>query len=289
MVTVYCALYPEAQELIGAFQLKKETAQKHFQVFSGKEAGIRVVITGAGAVAAAAAVAELSTCYPPEKQDILFNFGSCASGEGDAVGELFLCNKITEMSTGRTFYPDVLYRHPFAEAALVSAPKVMGPEEMRGLSGLCDMEAAAVYQAGNYSYSPHQMLFVKVVTDHGVAPQTADHAEKRADFQEQLRAAGKRLCPYLAELRTLCEEERETAAAHSALRQQASKDAKVLGEKLHCSVTMQAGLDQLLFYCLLTGKDYAGRVEEYARRGCLPAKDKREGKKLLEELRAELL
>jgi hypothetical protein len=281
MITVYCALYQEAQGFIHAFQLKKETGQRHFQVFSNEEAKMRVVITGVGAVAAAAAVAELSTCYPPGEQDMLVNFGSCAAAEGYRIGQVFLCSKITEMGSGRTFYPDMLYHHPFAEASIESAPKVMTREALSGVEGLCDMEAAAVYQAGNYYYGPHRMLFVKVVTDHG--------AEERFNLNEQLRAAGEQLSSYVGQLRRLCDEESESVAAKHVIRQQAAEDAKWLGGQLHCSVTMEAELTQLLLYCRLTGKDYAGMIKAYRSRGLLPAKDKREGKKRLEELKADLL
>jgi hypothetical protein len=107
------------------------------------------------------------------------------------------------------------------------------------------------------------MLFVKVVTDHGVKEQEGSPQ----DFKERIHAAGMQLCPYIEQLRALCEQEREVAAEHRAIREQASEDARILGEDLHCSVTMQAELRQLLFYCRLTGKDYAGIAEEYRRRG----------------------
>jgi hypothetical protein len=268
--------------LICAFELNKETGQRHFQVFSNEAAGIRVVLTGVGAVAAAAAVAEISTCYPPKKTDLLINFGSCGAGEAFAVGQMFLCHKITEACSGRTFYPDVLYRHPFAEAALLSAAKVMSREELQVCDELCDMEAAAVYQAGNYYYSPHRMLFVKVVTDHGA---TADEC----DFKAHLRAAGEQLCPFVEQMRAFCDLESESEAAQQAIRAQVSADAGVLAKELHCSVTMIAELTQLLLYCRLTGRDYAGLLAGYRSRGRLPAKDKREGKKLLEEFKADLL
>ena len=67
MLTIYCALFGEAQEIIKIFQLKKETKNTHFQVFSDVEQKIRLVITGVGAIAAATAVAEISTCYPPRQ------------------------------------------------------------------------------------------------------------------------------------------------------------------------------------------------------------------------------
>jgi hypothetical protein len=73
------------------------------------------------------------------------------------------------------------------------------------------------------------------------------------------------------------------------LRAQAEADAKKLSGEMHCSVTMTAELTQLLFYCSLTGKDYVKLADEYRSRGKLPAKDKREGKRLLEEFREKLL
>lgn len=48
------------------------------------------------------------------------------------------------------------------------ANETQDPENGAG-ARLYDMEAAAVYQAGAYYFGPHQMTFLKVVTDHGVA------------------------------------------------------------------------------------------------------------------------
>ena len=154
MLTIYCALFAEAQEIIRIFQLKKENEKHHFEVFSDLEKGIRVVITGVGAVAAATAVAEISTCYPPESADLICNFGSCGAAEETPVGTVYLCNKLTEEISGRTFYPDICYRHPFTEAELVSCAQIRAPggmESDRKEEGqrLYDMEAAAIYQASN--------------------------------------------------------------------------------------------------------------------------------------------
>ena len=168
MLTIYCALFAEAQEIIRIFQLKKENEKHHFEVFSDLEKGIRVVITGVGAIAAATAVAEISTCYPPESADLICNFGSCGAAEETPVGTVYLCNKLTEEISGRTFYPDISYRHPFDEAELISCAQIRETEQMKsdGIAGrqrLYDMEAAAIYQAANYYYGPHQMSFLKVL------------------------------------------------------------------------------------------------------------------------------
>ena len=144
--------------------------QNHFQVFSDENNQIQIVITGASAIAAATAVAECSTRREPDSGDFLINYGSCAGRKNIPVGTVSLCNKLTQTVDGRTFYPDILYRHPFGEAELYSFPTVQDQKSFQqflnkdagagnGEKGiLVDMEAAAIYQAGNYYYAPHQML-----------------------------------------------------------------------------------------------------------------------------------
>lgn len=274
MITLYCALYPEARELIRVFQLKKESGQKRFPVFSDRERGIRLVITGVGAIAAATAVAEISSRDLPTAEDLLVNYGSCASADGEP-GEVYLCNKLTDAQTGRAYYPDVFPGHPFEEAEVVTAAKAIADEGERSRttaeSGLkeavrlYDMEAAAVYQAGNYYYGPHRMIFLKAVTEHGVS------AEK--------------IVPFLAQL---CQSESGKAKRIAArLRQEARADADRLGELLHCTEAMRRELEQLLYYRRLTGYDYGEWVQERLSDGRLPAKDKREGKRLFEEFKAQ--
>jgi hypothetical protein len=278
MITVYCALYQEAQNFICDFELKKENENRHFQVFSNEDIGVRLVITGVGGVAAATAVAEISTLYPPGKTDLLLNFGSCAGGEEFSVGDFFLCNKITEAATGRTFYPDVLYSHPFEETEILSVAKVVKLEEMSDCGGLCDMEAAAIYQAGNYYYSPDRMLFLKVVTDHGI----------KAKEPVYVQGYDGLVAPFIRQMISAAEALQKSENEKHKLRALAEADAKELASEMHCSVTMAAELTQLLFYCRLTGKNYAELTDEYRSRGQLPAKDKREGKKLLEDIREKL-
>ena len=50
MITIYCALYAEAQYLIQYFELKKDAKVTHFQMFSNEKKDIRVVITGVGKI-----------------------------------------------------------------------------------------------------------------------------------------------------------------------------------------------------------------------------------------------
>ena len=89
MITIYCALYAEAQYLIQYFELKKDAKVTHFQMFSNKKKDIRVVITGVGKINMVVAIAELSTLYPPKAEDIIVNYGSCAA-KNCAVESIFI-------------------------------------------------------------------------------------------------------------------------------------------------------------------------------------------------------
>jgi hypothetical protein len=156
---------------------------------------------------------------------------------------------------------------------------VISREEISGFGGLCDMEAAAIYQAGNYYYSPDRMLFLKVVTDHGVK------AKEPVDVQ----GFDSLVDPFIRQMISAAEVLQKTENEKHKLRALAEADAKNLSEEMHYSVTMTAELIQLLFYCRLTGKDYVKLTDKYHSRGQLPAKNKREGKRLLEDFREKLL
>ena len=162
MIYVVTALYQEAHGLIRELELKKNTAYAPFEVFDNESAGIRLVVTGVGEIAAAAATAAVCARDGADAADFLINIGCCAAGcckpadrgmdsccaaaHAAQIGDLYVCHKITEQATGKTFYPDILYRHPWKERELVTG---MQPLQRAAAHGaLYDMEAAAVYQAG---------------------------------------------------------------------------------------------------------------------------------------------
>ena len=297
MLTIYCALFAEAQEIIRIFQLKKENEQHHFEVFSDVEKEIRVVITGVGAIAAATAVAEISNHYPPKRTDLVCNFGSCAAA-GIPAGKVYLCNKLIEENSGRTFYPDICYRHPFAETELVSCGRIrtvgqMESDRKESPQSLYDMEAAAIYQAANYYYGPHQMIFLKVVSDHGVDEKqttgpAAHTVDMRARMEMLMKNAASEVCPYIKMLCGISRAQEKEYGRQALLCRKAEEEATQLGEELRCSAVMRGELRQLLFYWQLTGTDYETVLEDYRRQGSLPVRDKREGKRILDELKARL-
>ena len=340
MITVFCALYCEAEALIAHYQLKKDSSNAQFQVFADAGQTLRVVITGVGGIAAATAVGSICTGYGIGKGDMLLNIGTCA-GVCESAEGIFLGNKLVEEATGRTFYPDMLYRHAFPEAAIVTGSRPLGkPEEaerdfaMQRKSSACalqneardsasqqpgknggiaqteeillyDMEAAAIYQAGNHFVGPHRMQFIKIVSDHGIGQGESEISGAHA--QENLQSGAQSSCaqqPSPKQISRLVEQYADTIFSYidrmSKCLQNETKDNENLSEEMkkwleklsmdmHCSKVMQDELRQQLKYQELTGGDCASVFRSMYEENLLPCKDKREGKKRFEELKQRLL
>ncbi len=303
MIYVVTALYQEAHGLIRELELKKNTAYAPFEVFDNESASIRLVVTGVGEIAAAAATAAVCARDGADAAEFLVNIGCCAaaesadsgcepadrdmdSGYGAAhaaqIGDLYMCHKITEQATGKTFYPDILYRHPWKERELVTG---MQPLQRAAAHGaLYDMEAAAVYQAGIRFFSPDRMLFLKVVSDFGIAGQERMTAEALTGLLEQ---HVKEVAAFLTNLREAADE--EETLRNDGILQEDEAVLERLFAALHCSQTMRASARQYITYAALTGYDWKAELEEWYARGLLPCKDRREGKVRLEELKQVLL
>ena len=304
MIYVVTALYQEAHGFIRELELKKNTAYAPFEVFDNENAGIRLVVTGVGEIAAAAVVAAVCAQDGADAADFLINIGCCAaanagadsgcetvdsgmdSGYGAAhaaqIGDLYVCHKITEQATGKTFYPDILYRHPWKERELVTG---MQPLQRAAAHGaLYDMEAAAVYQAGIRFFSPDRMFFLKVVSDFGIAGQERMTAEALTGLLEQ---HVKEVVAFLTNLREAADE--EETLRNDGILQEDETVLERLFAALHCSQTMRASARQYITYAALTGYDWKAELEEWYARGLLPCKDRREGKVRLEELKQVLL
>lgn len=315
MIYLFTALYCEAQIFIKQFRLEKNLESTQFQQFDNEAAGIRLVITGVGEIAAAAAVASVCTKYKPKDGDMLLNVGICAHTGEDAG--IFVCNKITEQATGKTFYPDILYRHNFKEEAIVTGMTVWNGEE-RGVGisetvsagTLYDMEAAAVYQAGSYFFGPHQMLFLKIVSDQGAVYEVSEKQAEHLRIERLMEASQEILVRFVEQCLSIAgrntQQENNLLWENGQLQENGlpqktgqlqendvQQDKEALIEKLcidlHCSKVMRDSMQQHIRYLTLSGTDYVSVIQAMYREGLLPCKDKREGKLRFEELKRRLL
>lgn len=286
MIYLFTALYCEAHMLIQQFHLTKNPENTWVQEFRNEAAGITLIITGVGEIAAAAAVGGVCAAYRPKREDMLLNVGICAhTEENDGI---FLCNKITEQATGKTFYPDMLYRHGFREAAVVTGmlpwnretdgallpvgslddPSAILPSET-----LYDMEAAAVYQAGACFFGPHQMIFLKVVSDRGAAG--AVSPKQTEQLMEKYRDP---VVDYIRQMQVITQKENRTHDQEEAM-------LKKLCVDLHCSRAMRDSMRQYIRYLALAGGEYVSVIQKMYDEGLLPCRDKREGKQRFEEFK----
>ena len=282
MVYVFCAFYGECSGLIKHYNLKKCQTDKYyrFDVFENENQPVRIILTGQGSVMAAAAVSGAASFFGIKAEDAIINVGTCA---GDyEPGQVFICNKITEEATGRTFYPDMILRSGLPERELVTVPVVIHKPIHEYVNkdshnmALYDMEAAAIYQAANLYVGPHRIGFVKVVSDNG------DIEGLTPDFIKGLMAeAVDEIASYVdmfvADTHDMCRAEESTQFTN-----QLCKD-------LHCSKVMENQVRQLIKYLSLEGTDYMTYINKLYNEGRLPAHDKKNGKVCLDEIKRELL
>lgn len=284
MIYIFTALYCEASLFIRHFQLKKNPDNTRFLEFYNETAGIRLTVTGVGEIAAAAAVSSVCTTNRPMNGDILLNVGTCARTSGN--GGIFLCNKIMEQATGKTFYPDILYRHEFSEEMIVTGMTQWDGNVSDSVSAshpdgaLYDMEAAAVYQSGSYFCGPHQMMFLKIVSDQGTAK-----AVSKEQVEHLMEAYQEPLCGFVGQLRNIVSD-------HANRENRMSPRLEAMTLKLcadmHCSKVMSDSLRQHIRYFVLSGTDVRSAIQGMYEEGLLPCKDKREGKLRFEELKRRL-
>ena len=163
------ALHAEARPVIEQFRLKLD-ASFDLPVFRRDE--IWLAVTGTGRMKSTIATTSLVTRIERDEQTVLFNLGIAGhtqmAGEGPVkIGDRFLASRITEQSTGRSFYPDLLARTPLAESAVTTVERPLDRADAATVGpGLVDMEASGFYQAAATFLPPHRICCVKVVSDH---------------------------------------------------------------------------------------------------------------------------
>lgn len=315
MIHIFTALYPEAKPLIQALGLKKRAAQTHYQQFLSEEGDLSLTITGVGPMLAAAVTASALTDFDAGAQDQLLSLGTAAALTA-CPASMYHVNKITEAATKRDFYPDMLLNTGLPEASLITGAKLLTAQDrwaqveaqqdvksrqdttddsVSSILGarlaaprLYDMEASAVYQAASMFLGPHQMNFLRIVTDQGlseseaIAPQAlAIHVTACVEQQVDTIVA------VVDKLRALTAAE---AAEHHVLTENERQLVDKLIADAHFSKVMADECVQLIRYAALSQLDWQQPIAALYAEGLVPTRDKRAGKIILERyLRARIL
>ena len=301
MVYIFAAHKGEVEHLIKKLSLGKRKTSFPFLQYEGEE--ILLTITGQGQINASVSVASTLQEEKAKKGDLLLSLGTAAAILGrnraaeDLLGRWFWIQKLEQQSTGRCFYPDLLYKLDFPEAKLLTGDKIlertsMGDGEISGEKLLLyDMESAAVFQAANFYLAPEDFFFLRCVTDFGVSPgeKTDSFSSSSLSWKEKLQSLlqkeEEKVLRFIRFLQEKSIERRKEEEGELAFQQQLQS----LSESLHCSFVMEKQLERLLRYALLQGIS-PEEIREYlewnfgGKEG-----DKRAGKKALSSLKQWIL
>ncbi|MCR5383449.1 MAG: hypothetical protein K6E72_02240 [Saccharofermentans sp.] len=194
--------------------------------------------------------------------DKVLNVGICA---GKNKGRGYLINQVISMETGKRYYPDILFESGIEEMPLTTSPGIVH-EVDDGM--LVDMESAFICKKVMKTMRPSDVTFYKVVSDSGVDFMSA------GEVSEMLR-------DHLPEIKKI---------ARLMLENNESRSYSFLPEdtadKMSLTWYMRNELKDIEHYCVVAGKEkeltaLLGKMEEEGR---LPAKDKKAGREVLNEI-----
>lgn len=278
MIYLCTALPFEAQPFIDRFQLKSEKSSHSYTVYNNEE--ICLIITGTNPFHAAISLTNLLSSKVIQSNDLLINIGVCgAVSPSTQIGEAFLINKIRDHSTEMTFYPDILYKHPFGEASIETFPKVVQKSQNTVYSeDLVDMESSGIYMAASHFCKCNQILFIKIVSDHmnsnSITPK--DIIDFIAPYTETVIDFGKHISSTILDPNKVFTKKQETQILE-------------LSSLLHLSKTMEFQLKQLFIYGQAKGTSISNILDEFLNNEQIKEiKIKKEGKKYFELLQERL-
>lgn len=293
MLYIVTALYEEALPFLKHYGLKKDSSCTHLECYCSEDT--RLLITKPGSIRAAAAVSSFLTAFPPQPQDFLISVGVCACPDFNVpVGSMFCIQSILDEPSGRTFYPELLFRVPFPEASLTTVSHVLHDLSQTSagtpsseftpyhtVPQLFDMEASGVYTAAAMYLKTHQMLFLRAVSDH--ISDLSEPAKLRTRVTACIQDNLIPLCDCLSGIIPALPKVSTFSAEENALFESICK-------ALRLSVTSSGRLKHLLHYLSLTGEPYSDKVRAIlAAPLATPCHTKKEGLQYLEQLFKQLL
>lgn len=288
MLYISTALYLEAQPLITIYSLKQLHEHTKFQVFANDN--VCLIITGVGELKASIAITYLLSNQTIGPHDLFLNFGLCGSLDPTIpIGSPYVFHKLRDYSTKKDLYPDMLLKLPFREASLETCPLPVGNEILPTTVSetFVDMEAYAVMYAVTYYMQPHQVLFLKVISDYPTADKKA--VIDKTDLQLKLLQAAQEMNCYLHELSSEFKFFSDITPILELSKDEFNLYQSII-QRLHLSETMSHSLKQHIIYYksrhTLADEILTSFIKEPS---IITCKSKVEGKKYFEQLKSKLM
>ncbi len=274
MIYICTAMYCEANSFIKQLNLKKDYNSHKFQIFKNEQ--IILLITGVGKVKAAVATAYLFSKYEPKDSDLFVNIGVCATkNKNTAIGTAFFCNKIIENDTKKTFYPDMLLKHPFEENSVETCSLAVSEKDIGIEGNLIDMEASGIYESASIFFRSHQIFFIKIVSDYLKAENLS-----KDKISKLIEDKSVQIINWMNEVKLAFYFDENILS---------EKEQEMLNEvvkNLKLSATMENQFKQLVIYYKLQYGDFENLISRYIDVEC---KSKNEGKRYFGEFKQKFI
>ena len=216
-----------------------------------------IVITGVGGCAIST-ISKIGLT----PNDCVLNVGICA---GKDIGKGYLINQVISDVTGRRFYPDILFDSGTEEMSITTSDKVVTDVE-DGM--LYDMESSLVCDAVLKVIPPSNLAIYKVVSDSG------DKFPAKNEVTKLIR-------DHIGEIRKIAEllTAKGTSKGYEFL-------PEGVFEELRLTQYMRNELKDLEHYCAAAGREeeLLALIDKMRREDRLPAKDKKTGREVLDEI-----
>lgn len=163
MIVLHTALAVEARPFLDRWRMRQIESSRRGSVYRAESPEVMLVVSGTGALAAASAVSAVLAREPSIEAALSVGLAGCPLLDM-ACGESRFIHRIHDASSGRTYYPDVLVRHPWQEAALTTYGRMVTADDRPAT--LVDMESSGFFVAARAVLPPHRIALLKVISDH---------------------------------------------------------------------------------------------------------------------------
>lgn len=176
-IFIFTALECEAKSLVHFFKLKKQPSHP-FSIFIFDN--IVLTVTGVGKNAMAGGVAYTLALFSNSQSPVLINIG-IAGHKSQAIGSLVLANKVLDVDSGKTFYPQLLGNDwPVTDRVnTFSTASTLYVDDC-----LYDMEASSFYEIAVKFSSCELIHCIKIVSDNQNSSIEQIHARKVTQWIE---------------------------------------------------------------------------------------------------------
>lgn len=164
MVHLVVALPSEAKPLVAHYRLKMRPGNEPFPLFEGNER--RLIVSGVGKVASAAATAYLHARTGQQENVVWFNVGIGGHRE-HPLGYAILAHKITDHATGQSWYPPLIGEIPCKTGSVLTVDR---SEKKYGGLWVYDMEASAFIATASRFSTIELVRCYKIISDNSTSP-----------------------------------------------------------------------------------------------------------------------